>query len=160
MILKLERVTTDHSEGGNKHVFTNGHHNYYVVSSTSLDPGKYYEIDLHECQDVRVNRYYIDDIKLISNEIEAALELMIDEALELLGHEEILKLPFHESMEKVNKIANALHESKIACSKIRQLELYKEAYEIFMNRVCEITPKERKRIIDIARKIEEETWMK
>ena len=34
--------------------------------------------------------------------------------------------------------------------------LYKEAYNIFMNRVCEMTPEERKRIIEIDRKIEEE----
>jgi len=157
MILKLIRVTDDYTELGNNHVFTNGHQNYYVISETKIDPGKYYDVQLHESNPIRTNRYYIEDIKSITKEIEAALEIIIDEALELLGHEEMLKLPFHESIEKVNKIANALHESKAECIKIRHYELYKEAYEIFMNRVCNITAEEKKRIVEIARKIEEET---
>jgi len=156
VILKLLTISDDYSDLGNNHYFTNGIQNHFIVSNTKLDPGKYYEVELHKCQKIRMNRYYIDDIKSISSEIVEALEIIIDEALELLGHEEILKLPFHESMEKVNKIANALHESKAACIKIRHQQLYKEAYNIFMNRVCEMTPEERKRIIEIDRKIEEE----
>lgn len=157
MILKLVRVSEDYNEQGNNHVFTNGIQSYYVVSETKLDPGKYYDVQLHEAHPIRVHRYYIENIAAIAVEVKDGLELIIDEALETLGHEEILKLPFHESIEKVNKIANALHESKSQCIKIRHYDLYKEAYEIFMNTVSSISPEERKRILEIARKIEEES---
>lgn len=157
MIVKLVRVTDDYTEQGNNHLFTNGNQNYYVISETKLDPGKYYDLEIHKAQSIRTHRYYIEDVHMIAVEIKDGLEVIIDEALELLGHEEILKLPFHESMEKVNKIANALHESKMQCIKIRHYDLYKEAYEIFMNVVSSINQEERKRILEIARKIEEES---
>lgn len=157
MIIKLVRVTDDYTEQGNNHLFTNGNQNYYVISETKLDPGKFYDVQIHKAQQIRMHRYYIEDINTIAIEITEGLEIIIDEALELLGHEEILKLPFNESIEKVNKIANALHESKAQCIKLRHYDLYKEAYEIFMNAVSNINQEERKRIIEIARKIEEES---
>jgi len=157
MIIKLVRVTDDYNEQGNNHLFTNGNQNYYVISETKLDPGKFYDVQIHKTQQIRMHRYYIEDINTIAIEVTEGLEIIIDEALELLGHEEILKLPFNETIDKVNKIANALHESKAQCIKIRHYDLYKEAYEIFMNAVSNINQEERKRIIEIARKIEEES---
>lgn len=132
MILKVERITQEEN-GDYKHVLTEGEHKYFITSPSKLIEGKSYEIDLNKCVELRANFYDSKDIRKIAKDTDdVTLEKLIREALEALGLEEILKLPFHQRPGKVDTIAKALHESLKIQKKNNIMLLYKEAYEILI----------------------------